>query len=244
VTHIRVKAWGAGGGGVFLEFGSTTYDMRGGVGGYTQADLELNSSSNYIVVVGQGGGWGVNLSAPRSYGFGGGFITSSSFPGEDNAGSGGGLSGLFQGTLDQSSALLIAGGGGGSSNDGAHTPPWVGANGNSTSSGGEADLLGQNGSDLGEGFGGGGGGYNGGSATFNPSSNAIAAGRGGSGYVTPLAENEVTLSTPDLSFDVRNDTDPDYVTGVGESGAIAPLVFGVLHRNGGDGLVVIQELCK
>lgn len=173
VTTLRVKAWGAGGGG------SNVYVGAGG--GFSQADIPVTPGENLTVRVGgpgtngrccfnePGGAGGIN---------GGGNGAGASQGG--TAGGGGGYSGLFRGSTE----LLVAGGGAGSGGDqngsscagcyggaggglsGVQGPsPSAGAPG--TQNSGFASLLGQSG------WGGGGGGHFGGYIMS-----------GGSGYTT------------------------------------------------------------
>jgi hypothetical protein len=218
----------------------------GGAGGYTEAVISLPSNpSNYTVVVGEGGSWGYITSAPATYGFGGGFSSlngGSSF--RDIAGNGGGLSGVFINSVNQSNALIVAGGGGGGG-DGVPGPAHgYGANGNSPSSGGQASMNGQDGDLVDLGVGGGGGGFFGGSSAFDPyPGESSLTGFGGSGYVTAGVLEANILFTSDGFFEVPNSLDPDYQTGVGEGGQapLPPLAPGTIIKPGGDGLVVIQE---
>jgi hypothetical protein len=87
--YILATVSGAGGGGASND--DNTY---GGNGALVQAYIPASSGEQLVALVGSGGG------------------TSG-----EGSGGGGGLSGLFDGTPSQSTALLIAGGGGGGAND-------------------------------------------------------------------------------------------------------------------------------
>jgi hypothetical protein len=87
--YIIATVSGAGGGGASND--DNTY---GGNGALVKADIPVSSGEQLVALVGSGGG------------------TSGA-----GSGGGGGLSGLFDGTPSQSTALLIAGGGGGGAND-------------------------------------------------------------------------------------------------------------------------------
>ncbi|HCH61951.1 MAG TPA: hypothetical protein DFR83_04040, partial [Deltaproteobacteria bacterium] len=101
-SKVYVKAWGGGG-------GTNTHTAHGGGGGYAGALIDV-PSGGLLVVVGEGGteschsGGGTCPTAPA---FGGGGL------GDGSHGTGGGYSGVFDGSVSQATALLIAGGGGG-----------------------------------------------------------------------------------------------------------------------------------
>lgn len=108
LTSATIKVWGAAGGA-----GTSYFNTYGGPGGYGYATVDVSAFSSLNVVVGQGGrpssgerstyGHLVNSTDGRPGGFGA------------NSGDGGGLSGVFNGSVSvQANAVLIAGGGGGS----------------------------------------------------------------------------------------------------------------------------------
>jgi len=125
-TWVKIKAWGAGGGGVAVKGLSS-----GGAGGFSVGELNTLSGLSLTVVVGGGGAvgrnstnGGVNPALLPSYGGGG--AGGGAF--RSKGGSGGGLSGVLKAPLASavaSDAVIIAGGGSGSGADAT----LVGANG-------------------------------------------------------------------------------------------------------------------
>jgi hypothetical protein len=104
VTHIRVKAWGAGGGGS-TAYGGGAGD--GGNGGYAEGILPVTPGETLQVIVGGGGG------STGTGGFGGGGWSGYANNGTPYIG-GGGRSAVRRGTTE----LITAGGGGGSGSTG------------------------------------------------------------------------------------------------------------------------------
>ena len=208
-TTATVKAWGAG--------GKAGYRVGGGGGFARRALAGLVPGTPLVVVVGQGA---VSISA--TYGFGG------SGDDADYGAAGGGLSGVFTGSVAQTNALIIAGGGGGGSlgsggaggglvggegqsGDGAGAGGTQSAGGRGSYSG--AALYGGNShTNEGQPCSGGGGGYFGGGAAVG-----LGAG-GGSGYApggTLIAGSGCT---------VANTGDSDYVAGIGNGGCSSDAV--------------------
>lgn len=184
-TDLRIKAFLIGGGGGT----STNYrNVAGGAGGATQGEYRLRANTDYKILV----GGGANNGSP---GYGGGGTG-------NGGGGGGGYTGLFEGTVNQASAILIAGGGGGGGNDPAEGGAGGGAEGanggNAPGRGGTGGTQLSGGSGYGpgsalqggSGAGGGGGGYFGG-AGGTPYSGCCAdgAGGGGSGYIASAVTN-------------------------------------------------------
>jgi|GEM_PF-6825507 len=265
VTHIEVKAWGAGGGDAVSFCGGVFANVTGGPGGYTEALFPVPASDS-VVVVGEGGDGLGSMSGYNPYGFGGSGV---SLPDTRtvNDGAGGGLSGFFTGAAavsatDQARALVVAGGGGGTDSQSctltggkyAH-----GGNGNDpVNSGGLTTMFGYNSDSStlpsctsaaynpGCGFhnSGGGGGYFGGAAhDRSPGDDAkTESGSGGSGFIAATALGSGMFYTEE--FTVRNppaQSDIDYVAliGIGGHGS----ADGVNFSDGGDGLVVVTEMC-
>lgn len=124
LTKISATMWGAGGGGSDAE----GYQDSGGAGGYATGDIDVSSMSSLVIAVGKGGQktGGSNDSYPsgidgaengipaRSYYKGGKASNRVSYV----SGNGGGLSGIFNGSLSFANSLLIAGGGGGAGGHG------------------------------------------------------------------------------------------------------------------------------
>jgi hypothetical protein len=189
-THLKVKAWGAGGGG-----GGYPDAKCGGPGGFAEGVFSVSSGQAMKITVGQGGKKFNNGLSGTAFGGGG--------QGYDWGGGGGGYSGIFNSSVSFADALLIAGGGGGASgNNGTsqHGGPGGGLSGTSgsniaspgTQSSGFTTLLGGSGSSSAQG-GGGGGGYYGGSST------STLGGGGGSGFgigATLLSANVGDLIPP------------------------------------------------
>ncbi len=237
VTTIKVKAWGAGGGGCCYT------GINGGAGGLSTDELVTLPGETYIAVTGEGGWttrW-VNQTAQSTFGYGGSG-SSIGATGISECSSGGGLSGLFLNYVAQVNARVIAGGGGGSGDVG-NSDETSGGNGNNPLAGGYLPLIGQNGS--GGGFGGGGGGYVGGisgigrfSAGFS-SGNVAEAGEGGSGF--KYSGNGLVKYTPELNRYPPDTNDIHYIGGVGLGGmSNTPIGVAGDIKSGGDGLVVIQ----
>lgn len=244
-THMIVKAWGAGGAGAIGTYGGST-QYAGGAGGFAAGTIAVTAGQVYTVIVGQGGG---ALVTNSGYG-GGGAGGKDSYWG---SGDGGGRSAIrLAGT-----ELITAGGGGGGGTSavqartggaggGAGGFPGGGdgvAGGGGTQSAGGASTLAGNictgvtGSQFqGANYfcssydygGGGGGGYygggSGGAANFD-----VTSGGGGSSYI-----GGVLIGTTIAGYGTTpgNNTDSDYVAGIGAGGAAS--------TNGGNGLVVIS----
>lgn len=177
-TQIEFKLWGAGG-GHNLSGGGT-----GGPGGYTIAKFDVDpadSTSGKLKVgdllwfiIGDGG---EKYAGAKSIGYGGAGQPANS------RWSGGGLTGVFRGKIDRSTALAIAGGGGGghgaaSGSPGNHTT-WSGGQSGS----GEARMSGIDWNYTSStSRGAGGGGYDGG-INLTTTVSSARGGRGGSGFV-------------------------------------------------------------
>jgi hypothetical protein len=151
VTSIQAKVWGGAGAG-HGEY----YNSNGGAGGFGIGTIDLTGISSLNIVVGQGGqGRFTSNRTNTNFAVGGGtpannkiatygHLTSAS-TGENGgwgseAGTGGGLSGIFNGAVtSQSNAIVIAGGGGASGS--------VNGAGISGSNGGYGGGFNQNGGD-------------------------------------------------------------------------------------------------
>lgn len=106
-VNVRVKCWGAAGGGY------------GGTGGFAQGRIAMTAGQTYKVRVGGGGKTAGNtVGYTGGHGGGGlcGFSNNSSTT--YNTGSGGGLTGLFINSVSQGNSRIIGGGGGGGRNGG------------------------------------------------------------------------------------------------------------------------------
>lgn len=97
VTSIRADVWGAGGGG------------HGGGGGYTTGTINVTPGETLGIGVGEKGVRGPSSTIGYSPGGRAGRSP------HTRAYHGGGLSGIFRGTISRSNSILIAGGGGGAS---------------------------------------------------------------------------------------------------------------------------------
>jgi gliding motility-associated-like protein len=237
VTSIKVKAWGAGGGG-----GYTVYNDAAGAGGFTVDQLVTLSGETYVIVAGEGG-WATratNQIARATYGFGGSGNSLGSGA-TSETGSGGGLSGLFYAIVTQANARVIAGGGGGIADAGGVNET-SGGNGNGPLSGGYLPLTGQNAIANSTGFGGGGGGYEGGISgisRFSFRGNTADAGEGGSGY--KYTSGGLIKFTPELNIYPPDTSDVHYIVGAGVGNDYDMPVNAIGDvKTGGNGLVVIQ----
>jgi len=242
IEQIKIKVWGAGGAG---RTGS--YDNgSGGSGGYAEAYLIVEPGAQLVVVVGSGGAFGADDGGVGGWPDGG-YGTK----GDASGGGGGGLTGVFLGTVSRENALIIAGsgGGGGYQSGGAGggyegnpgggqggRPGTQTTGGTGTAGGDGAALQGGNGS--GERLGGrsdgsgGGAGYFGGEGGFDDA----RGGGGGSGFIRPNGSMSSSLipGSDGSAYDAlppRTD-DPHYVEGcgVGKRG----------NSNGGNGLVIFE----
>jgi len=224
--RFEVKLWGAAGG----HDGGGMWTLRkGGVGGFTEASINLDSIGNpkeLIAVIGARGFMpSVRGHYSGAYGFGG--YASWSNGVNWNAG-GGGLSGVFDGTDNKASrktALAIAGGGGAGSafkNSGTTGNP---GNHPSLSGGRTGTMQGwATGTSI-DYRGGGGGGYEGGKEM---SSGGQTIGKGGSGYVHPQACNSRILYNSKGASNPPEKSDLDYNGLAGQSYPPRP-GFGIIR---------------
>ncbi len=253
---IKIKAWGAGGGGDPTS-GSTR--SRGGAGGYAELNYDQTNfpgTGTLTIVVGEGGKANGNVGTYGGGGMGG------PRSGSESGGAGGGLSGVFFksfATVSSDSDILIiagAGGGGGSRNSfsdiagvggglvGGDALSAGGGKGGTQTAGGlsagrdsnppttvSGFLFGAPGAT--NTFGGGGGGsgyYGGGSGGFLGGDEKN--GGGGSGFITPSSAVFSSSFQSGLGQAPGNSTDPLVLGGLGRGGN--PL------QNGGNGLVVVE----
>jgi gliding motility-associated-like protein len=214
ITQIKIKVWGAGGGGSqYLG-----YHGGAGAGGYVEGFLNVLQGTVYTIMVGEGGATD-GTSDNFSYGFGGSYRPLAF------GGFGGGLSGVFSGNTsvlatDQSRALLVAGGGGGGEKGTPATDCTSGGQGGDVVFAGGMPTM-QGDSPIVSAYGaGGGGGYNGGSLTLRISGNGTwYSGEGGTNYVHTSVLSPVSLhsadygnwnASPHFYYNPPNTTDPDY----------------------------------
>jgi uncharacterized repeat protein (TIGR01451 family) len=258
VTTIKVQSWGAGGGG---SRGSTTIGAPGGSGAYVEGVVNVTPGSQYVIVVGEGGGAdgtpNTSTRCQAAYGFGGACppLRGGSYV---DGGGGGGLSGLFSGSAAVTAAswpraVLIAGGGGAGEGTSACTASSAagGAGGNAFA-GAQANMQGQPGAAYNATLGGtpgtgGGGGYRGGNHTTrlrqSGAGTCAAGANGGSNFIAStgitsaidLAGNEaLQASLPDQTIkNPPNTASTHYLAGVGVGQT-------ALNTPGGNGLVVVQ----
>jgi len=122
VKTIKARCWGAaGGGGTLGGDNASSNGGVGGAGGYSYAEIPVNTGDTLLIVVGQGGRYSASGTILTTYGH----ATTPSRAAGDGAsgGCGGGLSGIFrQNSFTQANGLLIAGGGGGGSGYGIYSP--------------------------------------------------------------------------------------------------------------------------
>jgi hypothetical protein len=273
VSYLRVKVWGAGGaGGSGLGYEGGSGGM-GGSGGFSSGLISVQPGQVYAIAVGGGGvpcnrstSYPTNPPAASTtlrlgpYGFAG-----SAFYG---AGTGGGLSGVFNQTISFANAVLIAGGGGGG-NDGpwwCHGGQGGGSNGGtasnsnvnrgaSQSSGGQGhgdcsisncgagtQLYGGSATwgNVNQGGGAGGGGYYGGGAGY--SRGHEYCGGGGSGYAKPNLVRDAILAGGASVWTMRPPYQEDvwYQPGIGVGGTSTGFYGNQIA--GGNGLVVVEPM--
>ena len=147
ISRIKVKCWGAAGGG-----SSSSNTDRGGSGGYSYGELDVSSGQQFVIVVGQGGR-NTNGRSPATYGGGGEGTWDGS---SHRSGSGGGLSGIFEGSGQvfsgaspqsgaHSRSIIIAGGGGGANDQTSDSSSAVQAFYNGAAGGSGGGFIGQTG---------------------------------------------------------------------------------------------------
>lgn len=251
-TTVRVKCWGAAGGG------------QGGTGGFAQGQITMTAGQTYKVRVG-GGGKTASSGGGYAGGFGGGGLCGkSNNSGEDwKTGSGGGLTGLFINSVSQANSRIVAGGGAGGRNggggggssgqNGANTGNGRGGGGGTQSAGGVRGINsvssynvgstngsaltgGQGASGTSQNFsgGGGGGGYWGGGG--GSGNNYVGgSGGGGSGYLSGTSivfadrVNQVGSQGYNTTRNAPYNTDVDYTNNAGRSTSYS---IGVAQPNG------------
>lgn len=252
INSIRVKMWGAGGGGG--DKGGWTYGYAGGGGGYTAADLNVTPGQNLTVMVGQGGLGGSFPNGSVNYGGGGASCVGSDCA---YAGSGGGRSAIRVGGED----ILTAGGGGGGGSTYNYSSNQIGgAGGGSKGQDGTSNIAmtrGLGGTQLAGGLGGvgsntigragtkytggspnthsyggaGGGGWYGGGGGAYSNDNTMGGGGGGSSYIGGAGVvNGKTLTGNGTTQ--ANSTDPENGS-AGEGGSAS--------RTGKSGKVIITS---
>ena len=180
INWIKIKAWGAGGGGGGID--TPGYGCSGASGAYVEAVINLglinlSAGDKLVVLIGRGGSCGAGDSNSNSgggaggqgsatYGYAGGLGGSAGPTGTSGAGGGGGAASAVL-KLDGSPLILAGGGAGGNGQqdgDSGSTPAYGGGaqlSANGTSKNGQA---GQRPTADGAGTGGGGGGYYGGAS--------------------------------------------------------------------------------
>lgn len=241
INVLQIKSWAGGGGG-------GVNNNTGGPGGYVEGVVSVTPGETLTVRVGLGGNGPCNGDCSS-------FSAFAVFPGGAGGGQGnggGGYSGIFR----SSTPLLIAGAGGGGGGGNNGTLKRGGAGGGITGQdgddfasggkGGTQSTGGAGGSTIqpppdpgsyltgGSGFygGGGGGGYYGGGGGGWAGSWLHMGGGGGSSFVINTAVCTQNLagdkSSPSI---VPNQSDTDYVSGVG---------IGGYNSSGGSGRVVIR----
>lgn len=239
-TQVKIKAWGAGGGG----FSYSGNGIRGGAGGYSEDVVAVTPGDTLKVIVGEGGYFSrQGASHNIRGGYGGGGYGFNANGGTREVGGGGGMAGVFSGGVVTPATSLVIAGGGGGSGDGTgsnSTDESKGGNGNFTPSGGHNFMCGMNGDTPGTagGIGGGGGGYEGGIAGIHRHSlrgSRLDAGEGGLGFIS--TGGGVMTASADNDPNAPNNADPHYISGIGRGGASGS---GSNVKSGGDGLVIIQ----
>lgn len=244
ITQIKIKVWGAGGGGSqYLG-----YHGGAGAGGYVEGVLTVLQGNVYTIMVGEGGATDGSVDN-FSYGFGG------SYSSVALGGFGGGLSGFFLGNssvlaTDQSRALLVAGGGGGGEKGTPTTDCTSGGQGGDIVLGGGMPTMQGESADGGRIGAGAGGGYNGGIVSLRLSGNGVwHAGEGGTNYVHSSVLNPVSLNsadygnwnaTPHFHYDPPNTADPDYTPWVSVTNPGIGTANNSPYYKSGHGRVVVE----
>ncbi|ARB13604.1 hypothetical protein Ccr2_gp075 [Caulobacter phage Ccr2] len=249
---IDLKMWGSGGGSAVRSTGTPA---RGGGGGCTQVPfIPIKPGDIITFVVGQGGRGAVDANSISPGGWPNGGYSGPSA----SAGGGGASLCYLNGELV---AVAGSGAGAGISNGGfaggaASCDPgyvnFTSHGGTQTTAGwcptrvlegttygtymlggdGQIDGVAPNNVNVNTGGGGGGGYYGGGGNATN--SSRYWGGGGGSGYINPKFAGTITGST---SVNAANNTDPDYVAGVGVAG-VGSTTYNNPVTNGGDGRIV------
>lgn len=241
--QMKIKIWGAGGGGSTYNFETA----GAGAGGYVEGFLTVTPGDVFSIMVAEGGACDGTADVV-SYGFGG------SYSAPNYGGFGGGLSGIFTGTAaitasDQLRALLIAGGGGSSERDAPNTYCTSGGQGGDvTFGGGMPNFQGENGGV--KSGGGAGGGYNGGLMTLRLSGNGIYyAGEGGTNFVHSSVTSGLSSASTDFGNwnvyplvykEPPNVTDVDYTAWVSSASPGIGTGNMVTFTRAGHGRVVIE----
>jgi hypothetical protein len=261
-SSVTVKAWGAGGGNGYDDYGGTA--NTGGGAGFVEQNFNVTAGSTLNIYVGQGGtsGYGSpnNPSAPGGSGYTkGGASMGLGWLG----GGGGGSSAVSVG----STVLAVAGGGGGGGGGALGNPAAAGGSGggNNGLSGANGQRGGQAGSgggvggfgnvmygaagstngtggagggssaNQGGGMGGGGGGgaVGGGGGGSGGGGQGGAGGGGGSNALNTSQATGAAINLNGFNTTPAQRNDPDYLPGVGAGAA------GTGMTTGGPGLVVI-----
>lgn len=224
ITSIKAKLWGAGGGG--------HNNAAGGPGGYTEGVIAVTPGTTLKIVVGQSGPGFSSVSgagySAAAYGFGGRGYCFGATNDNDQAWSGGGLSGIFTTSVSKANALFIAGGGGGASFGATLAAIAHGGAGNDAVHAGGVPGSGMTGEDAPTNtasYGGGGGGYIGGGAgaargQYRSGGNPYA-GEGGTGFAHGSATSVSIQYTSDITSNLppnRSDVDYEGKVGVGAGG--------------------------
>ncbi|AFU88392.1 putative lectin-like domain protein [Caulobacter phage CcrSwift] len=249
---IDLKMWGSGGGSAVRSTGTPG---RGGGGGCTQVPfIPIKPGDIVTFAVGQGGRGAVDANSISPGGWPNGGYSGPSA----SAGGGGASLCYLNGELV---AVAGSGAGAGISNGGfaggaASCDPgyvnFTSHGGTQTTAGwcptrvlegttygtymlggdGQIDGVAPNNVNVNTGGGGGGGYYGGGGNATN--SSRYWGGGGGSGYINPKFAGTIIGAT---SVNAANNTDPDYVAGVGVAG-VGSTTYANPVTNGGDGRIV------
>ncbi|MGB3948733.1 MAG: gliding motility-associated C-terminal domain-containing protein [Bacteroidia bacterium] len=244
ITQIKVKVWGAGGGG--SQYAG--YHGGAGAGGYVEGVLNVLQGNVYTIMVGEGGATD-GTSDNFSYGFGGSYRPLAF------GGFGGGLSGLFSGSTsilatDHSRALLVAGGGGGGEKGTPVTDCTSGGQGGDLVFAGGMPTMQGDSPIVGSYGAGGGGGYYGGIVSLRLSGNGVwYAGEGGTNYIHSSVSNPVSLNSvdygnwnasPHFHYDPPNITDLDYTPWVSVTNPGIGTANNNAYYKSGHGRVVVE----
>ncbi|TAL58030.1 MAG: hypothetical protein EPN85_12605 [Bacteroidetes bacterium] len=237
---VKIKVWGAGGGGACVTFSNPTHPAGGGAG-YAEALVKVFPGDVLSIYTG-GNGSGCVGTPAGGWGYGSG---GSGGTGTNNGGGGGGGSAV----LLNGNVILVAGGGGGGGGTGTNSSIAGGYGGSGGGTNGETlfgaggvagastntnGTAGQNHPIAGGGgAGGGGGGLNGGTGGSLNSSFGSSAGGGGGGKNFSNYLNASYKFKSGIGVIPGNSTDPDLCAGCAVGGTAGS------STGGGNGFIKI-----
>lgn len=204
-AEIEYHLWGAGGGGATWSNPNDVLD--GGSGAYITGTIYVTPGTTVYWLCGSPG----NLPTVGTYGYAGAGRTT----GSGTTGAGGGLSGLFESSINRANALAIAPGGSGGG--------WVyGGRGGNRGPQNSGTMQGDNAYTPGDNraTGGAGGGYNGGDASSltNPGGGSVFHHIDAINTATEAGKDGVTSGSGSTGGAAVGTLDPYYTTNAGKGG--------------------------